>query len=101
MRLDFTQIKYSTTKQVSDQNEGDNKHDQVANAIAVIGLSCRLPMANSPQAFWGLLRNGTNAITEMPADRWNLACSFDPAGFSIKLTTSMPISSVSRLVKPR
>ncbi|WP_175410357.1 type I polyketide synthase, partial [Streptomyces sp. TRM64462] len=38
--------------------------------IAVVGLSCRLPGAASPEAFWDLLRTGSDAITEVPEDRW-------------------------------
>ncbi|WAP54160.1 type I polyketide synthase [Streptomyces sp. S465] len=37
--------------------------------IAVIGLSCRLPRAASPQAFWELLSHAGSAITETPSDR--------------------------------
>ncbi|MBT2479355.1 type I polyketide synthase [Streptomyces sp. ISL-94] len=40
-------------------------------AIAVIGMSCRLPGAQSPEAFWQLLRSGTEAITDMPPGRWS------------------------------
>ncbi|WP_420000099.1 type I polyketide synthase [Streptomyces boninensis] len=39
------------------------------DAIAVIGLSCRFPGAPDPDAFWSLLRNGEDAVTEAPADR--------------------------------
>ncbi|WP_327690142.1 type I polyketide synthase [Streptomyces tubercidicus] len=39
--------------------------------IAVIGLSCRLPGAADPDALWELLRDGSSAITEAPADRWS------------------------------
>ncbi|MET9558356.1 type I polyketide synthase [Streptomyces sp. NPDC006645] len=38
--------------------------------IAVVGLSCRLPGADGPAAFWELLRSGSSAITDVPADRW-------------------------------
>lgn len=41
--------------------------------IAVIGLACRLPQAPGPDAFWTLLRDGTDAVTEVPADRWDAA----------------------------
>ncbi len=40
--------------------------------IAIIGLSCRFPKAPSPQAFWELLRNGVDAISEVPSDRWDV-----------------------------
>lgn len=40
--------------------------------IAIIGLSCRFPKADSPQAFWELLRKGVDAITEVPSDRWDV-----------------------------
>ena len=38
----------------------------------MIGMSCRLPGAGSPRQFWTLLREGRDAITEMPADRWKM-----------------------------
>ncbi|MFB7476811.1 SDR family NAD(P)-dependent oxidoreductase [Kitasatospora sp. NPDC056184] len=40
-------------------------------AIAVIGLACRLPGAADPDAFWRLLRTGEHAVTETPAGRWD------------------------------
>nr|AHF22417.1 HapB [Hapalosiphon welwitschii UTEX B 1830] len=40
--------------------------------IAIIGIGCRFPKANSPEAFWHLLRDGVDAITEMPPSRWDL-----------------------------
>nr|WP_263974219.1 type I polyketide synthase [Streptomyces albicerus] len=39
--------------------------------IAVVGMSCRLPKADNPSAFWALLRDGGNGITDVPADRWD------------------------------
>ncbi|MFL6121946.1 SDR family NAD(P)-dependent oxidoreductase [Actinophytocola sp.] len=43
------------------------------NAVAVVGLACRLPGAADPAAFWRLLCTGTSAITEVPAHRWRPA----------------------------
>ena len=40
-------------------------------AIAVIGLSCRLPGAPDPRSFWQMLRDGVSGITDVPADRWD------------------------------
>ena len=42
------------------------------SVIAVVGVACRLPKAPSPNAFWRLLREGENAITATPADRWGI-----------------------------
>ena len=39
------------------------------DAIAIVGLACRMPGADSPEAFWSLLERGEHAITAPPADR--------------------------------
>lgn len=40
--------------------------------IAIIGIGCRFPGgADSPDAFWKLLREGRDAISEVPAARWD------------------------------
>jgi tyrocidine synthetase III len=46
--------------------------------IAIIGIGCRFPGANDPQAFWQLLRDGVDAISKVPAERFNLEAFFDP-----------------------
>ena len=46
--------------------------------IAIIGIGCRFPGgANDPKAFWDLLCNSTDAITEVPAERWNADAFYD------------------------
>ncbi len=40
--------------------------------IAIIGIGCRFPGAKSPEAFWKLLCNGIDAITEVPENRWDI-----------------------------
>ncbi len=40
--------------------------------IAIIGLGCRFPKAETPEAYWDLISNGIDAITEVPVDRWNV-----------------------------
>ena len=41
------------------------------DALAIVGLACRLPHAADPGEFWKLLRDGKEAITQAPAGRWN------------------------------
>ena len=42
-----------------------------AEPIAVIGMACRFPGADTPDAFWELLRAGIDAVTDVPLDRWD------------------------------
>jgi acyl transferase domain-containing protein len=48
-------------------------------SIAIIGIGCRFPGGvNCPEDFWHLLQQGTDAITEIPADRFNVDILYDP-----------------------
>ncbi|GAA4184117.1 hypothetical protein GCM10022252_12500 [Streptosporangium oxazolinicum] len=40
-------------------------------------MSARLPRADGPAAFWRLLRSGEDAITEVPAGRWDADALYD------------------------
>jgi acyl transferase domain-containing protein/acyl carrier protein len=47
--------------------------------IAIVGMSCRFPGgANDPEKFWQLLENGTDAITKIPAARWDADFYYNP-----------------------
>jgi acyl transferase domain-containing protein/NADPH:quinone reductase-like Zn-dependent oxidoreductase/SAM-dependent methyltransferase/acyl carrier protein len=47
--------------------------------IAVIGVGCRFPgRVNSPEEYLALLRQGRDAVTEVPADRWSARMFYDP-----------------------
>ncbi|MFE0043485.1 SDR family NAD(P)-dependent oxidoreductase [Streptomyces albireticuli] len=49
-----------------------------AEPVAIVGIGCRFPGgADGPEAFWDLLREGRDAITEVPADRWKVDEFFD------------------------
>ena len=48
-----------------------------SEAVAIIGLSCRFPGAKNPAEFWNLLRNGVDAISVVPADRWDIDAYYD------------------------
>ena len=47
--------------------------------IAIIGIGCRFPGAiTSPDTFWHFLKNGKDAIGEIPEGRWDMENLFDP-----------------------
>ncbi|MCK6590948.1 MAG: acyltransferase domain-containing protein, partial [Polyangiaceae bacterium] len=47
--------------------------------IAIIGVGCRFPGGvRSADDFWQLLREGRDAITEVPATRWDADAYYDP-----------------------
>jgi acyl transferase domain-containing protein/acyl carrier protein len=39
--------------------------------MAIIGMGCRFPCADSPEQFWRLLRDGVDAIREVSPSRWD------------------------------
>jgi acyl transferase domain-containing protein/acyl-CoA synthetase (AMP-forming)/AMP-acid ligase II/acyl carrier protein/NAD(P)-dependent dehydrogenase (short-subunit alcohol dehydrogenase family) len=53
------------------------KHRFVGEPIAVVGMGCRFPGASGPDEFWRLLRDGVDAVTEIPADRWDVDAFYD------------------------
>lgn len=46
--------------------------------IAVTGIGCRFPGAASPAAFWKLLLDGVDAITDVPPGRWDVDAFYTP-----------------------
>jgi myxalamid-type polyketide synthase MxaE and MxaD len=46
--------------------------------VAIIGMGCRYPGAAGPSEFWDLLRQGRDAITEVPLSRWDADAVYDP-----------------------
>jgi Polyketide synthase modules and related proteins len=55
----------------------DTPRNLDSEPIAIIGLGCRFPRAEDPEAFWHLLRDGVDAITEVPTDRWDVNAFYD------------------------
>ncbi len=45
--------------------------------IAIIGIGSRFPGADNTESFWQLIKNGVDAITEVPKERWNIDFYYD------------------------
>ena len=49
-----------------------------ADPIAIIGMGCRFPGGvDSPATYWSLLRDGVDAVGEMPGNRWDVDGFYD------------------------
>lgn len=48
--------------------------------LAVIGMACRFPEADSPEAFWQNLKTGRDSITEFPGERWPTSDFYSAGG---------------------
>ena len=46
--------------------------------IAIIGMACRFPGAEDSETFWQFLRDGRDAITAVPPERWDSKAFYDP-----------------------
>ncbi|KOX36062.1 MULTISPECIES: type I polyketide synthase, partial [unclassified Streptomyces] len=80
--------------------------------IAVVGMSCRLPGADGPAAFWELLSGGVSAVGDVPGDRWaegapsalarggflEAVADFDAAFFGISPREAAAMDPQQRLV---
>ncbi|MUL33891.1 SDR family NAD(P)-dependent oxidoreductase [Priestia megaterium] len=52
------------------------KQKNKSSDIAVVGMSCRLPGANSLDDYWNMLAKGESAIRPVPQDRWGYSTEF-------------------------
>jgi myxalamid-type polyketide synthase MxaC len=60
------------------QASADASRPPAPEPIAIVGMGCRFPGAESPEAFWRLLEERGDAIREAPADRWDGHGLYDP-----------------------
>ena len=52
--------------------------NQLDEPIAIISMACRFPGAETPEAFWQLLRDGVDLVQEVPPARWAVADFYAP-----------------------
>ncbi|MGE2735119.1 type I polyketide synthase [Mycolicibacterium vaccae] len=81
MKTTFDRIAAMSAEQRGKLAEQFEKASRVAGAepIAVVGIGCRFPGGvTGPDSYWELLENGVDAVTEVPADRWDGDAFYDP-----------------------
>lgn len=51
----------------------DKKLGYMEKDIAIVGIGCRFPgSSNSVEEFWDLIKNGRDAVTDIPDNRWSI-----------------------------
>ncbi|MEM7061638.1 MAG: SDR family NAD(P)-dependent oxidoreductase [Cyanobacteria bacterium P01_B01_bin.77] len=61
------------------RNQLDQVEQRQVEPIAIVGMACRFPGgANTPEAYWELLRNGIDTVGEIPLQRWDTDTYYDP-----------------------
>ncbi len=72
-------IKDASVRIDSLQAEIDRLNQARHEPIAVIGIGCRFPGGmTTPERFWHALCQGTDAIVEVPPERWDVDSYYDP-----------------------
>lgn len=61
-----------TIDKTSNHEKNNSKKKGHQEPVAIIGMGCRFPGANNVNEFWKLLENGQDAVTQVPADRWQV-----------------------------
>ncbi|MBV9488500.1 MAG: SDR family NAD(P)-dependent oxidoreductase, partial [Verrucomicrobia bacterium] len=57
---------------------GRHSPARTGDEIAIVGLAGRYPKAEDLGAFWEILKSGTDCVTEIPKDRWDIDRYYDP-----------------------
>ena len=70
--MDKSEIQHSRKLNRAQHDPALCRPDEVnVSAIAIVGMGCRFGGANSLPEFWNLLREGRDAFTPIPEDRWH------------------------------
>jgi acyl transferase domain-containing protein/NADPH:quinone reductase-like Zn-dependent oxidoreductase/SAM-dependent methyltransferase/acyl carrier protein len=69
-KSELTPLKRAFLAVQSLQGQVEELQQARTEPLAVVGMACRFPRADSPEQFWSLLAGGVDAISERPEGRW-------------------------------
>jgi acyl transferase domain-containing protein/acyl carrier protein len=80
VNINYRPLLENALQQLRNMRSAVDKIEQAqTEPIAIIGMGCRFPgSANNPDAYWQLLRNGTDAIAQIPSERWDVDNYYNP-----------------------
>lgn len=86
-KKDFLANKYHDAL-AEQSNSQQRKIPNMNNRVPIVGMACRFPgSANSLDEFWALLSEGRDAISEVPADRWDVDQYYSEVAQAGKMNT--------------
>ncbi|MEU3260724.1 acyltransferase domain-containing protein [Streptomyces albidoflavus] len=77
-----------TNSERAAESDTDGTRREQAEPIAIIGMAGRFPGSPDIDTFWDQLRAGTDAISEIPRDRYDVEAIFEPSPSSPGRTSS-------------
>jgi thioester reductase-like protein len=63
--------------ELKDAHERLASLEREREPAAVVGVGCRFPGADGPDAYWQLLCEGRDAVVEVPPERWDVDAYYD------------------------
>ncbi len=75
--FDYPSINALAAYLAQEQKTNQQSPNDSGDAIAIIGMACRLPgHVNSPEALWALMLDKVNAVKPISPERWRLSYPF-------------------------
>ena len=77
-RVQITKVDMLSFSQDSSSAPSDipNEYPYHPDAVAVVGMACRLPGANTVEELWDIVSSGTSKAEEVPAERMDILGGF-------------------------
>ncbi|MCZ6803606.1 MAG: SDR family NAD(P)-dependent oxidoreductase [Proteobacteria bacterium] len=55
----------------------NKENKQTMRPLAIVGIGCLFPKANNPEEYWANIREGVDAITDIPETHWKVSDYFN------------------------